>query len=74
MNALRGLVALLLLLPFSVIAQNTANYRLGPADVVKISVYNNPDPTTEAQITSVGKISFPPIGKVEMVFGIEGAN
>lgn len=39
-------------------------YRLGPGDVVKISVYNNPDLATETEISSSGKISFPLIGEV----------
>lgn len=39
-------------------------YRLGPGDVVKITVYNNPDLATETEISSGGKISFPLIGEV----------
>jgi polysaccharide export outer membrane protein len=39
-------------------------YRLGPGDVVKITVYNNPDLATETEISSGGKISFPLIGDV----------
>src|SRR5262247_806372 len=44
-------------------------YRLGPGDVVKITVYNNPDLATETEISSGGKISFPLIGEV-MVGGM----
>lgn len=40
-----------------------AEYRLGPGDVVKVTVYNNPDLTTEAEVTQSGKISFPLIGE-----------
>lgn len=41
-------------------------YRLGPGDVVRITVYNNPDLTTEAQVTQQGNISFPLIGEVQI--------
>ena len=41
-------------------------YRLGPGDVVRITVYNNPDLTTEAQITQQGQITFPLIGEVQI--------
>ena len=50
--------------------QTSAEYRLGPGDVVRITVYNNPDLTTEAQITQQGSISFPLIGEVQ-IGGIE---
>ena len=56
----------LLLLPVMAAAQNAADYRLGPGDVVRISVYNNPDLTTEAQITQAGRINFPLLGEVEI--------
>lgn len=39
-------------------------YRLGPGDVLQISVYNNPDLTTNTPIGEDGKISFPLIGEV----------
>jgi polysaccharide export outer membrane protein len=47
-----------------------AEYRLGPGDVVRITVYNNPDLTTEAQITQQGRITFPLIGEIQ-IGGIE---
>lgn len=47
-----------------------AEYRLGPGDVVRITVYNNPDLTTEAQITQQGRITFPLIGDIQ-IGGIE---
>ena len=47
-----------------------AEYRLGPGDVVRITVYNNPDLTTEAQINQQGRITFPLIGNVR-IGGIE---
>lgn len=39
------------------------DYKFGTGDVVKITVYNNPDLSTEAQIAEDGAISFPLIGK-----------
>lgn len=45
-------------------AAAAGEYRLGPGDVVKISVYNNPDLAMETEITQSGKISFPLIGEV----------
>jgi polysaccharide export outer membrane protein len=52
-------------------AQPVGNeYRLGPGDVVRITVYNNPDLTTEAQVTQQGRITFPLIGEVQ-IGGIE---
>ncbi len=41
-------------------------YRLGSGDVVRISVYQNPDLTQEARITEVGVISFPLLGQVRL--------
>src|SRR5690606_20380566 len=48
------------------VAQVAEAYRLGPGDVVRITVYNNPDLTTEAQITQQGRITFPLIGDVQL--------
>ena len=60
-----------MLSPFTAAAQQPGNeYRLGPGDVVRISVYNNPDLNTEAQITQQGRITFPLIGEVQ-IGGIE---
>lgn len=46
--------------------QKTTQYTLGPGDVVRITVYNNPDLTTEAQIAGNGTITFPLIGAVKI--------
>jgi polysaccharide biosynthesis/export protein len=64
------LLALFLLalawVPLSAVAQSTANFRLGPGDVVKITVYSHPDLTIETQIGHTGKITFPLVGEVEI--------
>lgn len=41
-------------------------YRLGPGDVIEITVYNNPDLTTKTSIGEDGTISFPLIGNVSL--------
>ncbi len=43
-----------------------ANYLLGPGDMLKITVYNNPDLTLETRITETGTISFPLLGEVAL--------
>jgi polysaccharide export outer membrane protein len=39
-------------------------YRLGPGDIVKITVYNNADLATEAEVAQDGRIGFPLVGQV----------
>jgi polysaccharide export outer membrane protein len=41
-------------------------YPLGAGDIVKITVYNSPDLTTEAEISHNGTISFPLIGEIKI--------
>jgi polysaccharide export outer membrane protein len=43
-----------------------AEYRLGPGDVVKITVYNNPDLSIEAELSQDGRIRFPLVGEVAL--------
>lgn len=40
--------------------------RLGPGDVVRISVYGSPDLSLETRISQGGKISFPLVGEVDV--------
>jgi polysaccharide export outer membrane protein len=47
-------------------APSAPEYPLGPGDIVKINVYNNPDLTTEAEISQNGTISFPLVGEVKI--------
>lgn len=63
-----GLVLCLMLTAFdqSALAQQGSGYILGPGDVVKITVFQNPDMTTEARVSEEGKITFPLIGQVEI--------
>ncbi|MBL8331962.1 MAG: polysaccharide export protein EpsE [Rubrivivax sp.] len=43
-----------------------AEYRLGAGDVVRITVYQNPDLTLETRITESGLVSFPLLGNVAL--------
>jgi polysaccharide export outer membrane protein len=47
-------------------AASTAEYVLGPGDVIKISVYQNPDLLSETRVSESGVISFPLIGSVKV--------
>ena len=48
------------------VAENTREYVLGPGDIVRISVFQNPDLTTEGRVSETGALSFPLIGSVEL--------
>jgi len=49
-----------------VASADDGNYLLGPGDMLKITVYNNPDLTLETRINETGTISFPLLGEVEL--------
>jgi polysaccharide export outer membrane protein len=53
---------LVLLLPLSATAQQ--EYVIGEGDLLRVTVYDNPDLTTEARVSGDGRISFPLIGEV----------
>jgi polysaccharide biosynthesis/export protein len=44
----------------------TVEYRLGAGDVVRVSVYQNPDLTLETRITEAGIVSYPLLGTVRL--------
>jgi len=60
-NAFASLSALLLV---AVTSNAAEEYQLGAGDSVRITTYNNPDLTTEAQIAEDGSIPFPLVGRV----------
>lgn len=64
--ALRLLFSLLLISPLALRAAVATEYLLGAGDTVRVSVYQNPDLTTEARIAENGSISFPLIGAVKL--------
>lgn len=43
-----------------------AEHTLGPGDVIRVTVYQNPDLTTETRISEQGQITFPLIGAVNI--------
>ena len=47
-------------------ASAQTEYVLGPGDVVRISVYQNPDLTLETQISETGQVTYPLIGNVKL--------
>ena len=44
----------------------TPEYRLGQGDVVRITVYQNPDLTLETRVTEAGVISYPLLGNIRV--------
>ena len=50
----------------NVASADEANYLLGPGDMLKITVYNNPDLTLETRVTETGTISFPLLGEIAL--------
>lgn len=62
-----ALLAALLCLTQPTLAASNADYTLGEGDVVKILVYDHPDLTTETQITADGQITFPLLGRVQLM-------
>lgn len=54
------------LLAMNVFAQDNLDYPLGPGDVLRVHVFQNPDLTTETRVSENGSITFPLIGGVEV--------
>ena len=48
------------------VAQQAQEYLLGPGDVLKVSVFKNPDLTLEVRVSEAGAIGFPLIGPVQV--------
>ena len=64
---LRNFIALLaLVFAYPAISANN-DYRMGTGDVLRITVYGQPDLATEARIGESGSITFPLIGEVKLV-------
>jgi len=54
-------------LSFAAVAQsNEREYVLGPGDIVRVTVFQNPDLTTEARVSEKGMLSFPLLGTVSV--------
>jgi polysaccharide export outer membrane protein len=61
-----ALALLLLVGASSLPAFAQQEYLIGPGDILKITVFKNPDLTLEARVSEVGAISFPLIGPVQV--------
>lgn len=48
------------------VEENAREYVLGPGDIVRISVFQNPDLTTEGRVSETGALTFPLIGSVPL--------
>ncbi len=48
------------------VAQNNQDYRIGAQDILKITVYEEPDLTNTVRVTSDGMITFPLIGNIKV--------
>jgi len=68
MSKIRNWLAALLVCvaPLLASAQSTGEYLLGPGDVIRITVFQNQDLTTETRVSESGAISFPLIGSVKV--------
>jgi polysaccharide export outer membrane protein len=61
----RVLLVLLLSQGRPVVGADPADYALGPGDVVKITVFQNPDLMTETRVTEAGTVTFPLVGQIQ---------
>ncbi len=59
------LLPLTLLLALPCLNSHASDYLIGSQDVLKISVFEYPDLTTEARVSEDGKITFPLLGEIE---------
>lgn len=63
---IRTITLLFALLATAVGAQDNPDYSLGPGDVLRIQVFQNPDLTTETRVSENGNITYPLIGTVDV--------
>ncbi|MBS0446502.1 MAG: polysaccharide export protein EpsE [Proteobacteria bacterium] len=61
-----GLVGLVMAATAMAQAQSSPEYKLGSGDVVRISVYQNPDLGLDARISEAGTLNFPLVGTVKL--------
>lgn len=63
---IRLLAFLFTLLSMSAYAQDILDYPLGPGDIVRVQVFQNPELATETRVSENGSITFPLVGAVEV--------
>ncbi|HUO44277.1 MAG TPA: polysaccharide export protein EpsE [Burkholderiales bacterium] len=61
-----AVIALLLGCRIAAAAGDDAAEILGPGDMVRVTVFQNPDMTTEARLSARGAISFPLVGEIKI--------
>jgi polysaccharide export outer membrane protein len=47
-------------------ARGVDEYRLGPGDLVRVQVFQNPELTVEARVSEAGSIGYPLVGQVQL--------
>ncbi|MAS40299.1 MAG: polysaccharide export protein EpsE [Porticoccaceae bacterium] len=60
------LAALILLAQHAFAQGDAPEYVLGPGDIIRITVFQNPDLTTEARVSEADAITFPLVGSVQV--------
>jgi polysaccharide export outer membrane protein len=50
----------------NVFAEDNLDYPLGPGDIMRIQVFQNPDLMTETRVSETGSITYPLIGAIEV--------
>lgn len=65
-NVVRGLMSVMLTMAAMAHAAPTGDYVLGAGDVIRISVYQNPDLTLDTRVSEGGSISYPLLGTVKI--------
>ena len=63
---MRILTLFFALLSTTVFAEENRDYPLGPGDVLRVQVFQNPDLTTETRVSESGVITYPLIGNIEV--------
>ncbi len=66
---MRNLLTLLLtlfILASATLARANSDYGLAAGDLVRVTVYNHPDLTTETRVTESGAVRFPLVGEVDV--------
>lgn len=64
-RSLLGVIVSLLVMA-TVHAKESGGYQIGPGDVLKIIVFQNPDLTLESRVSESGTISYPMLGQVKV--------
>lgn len=59
-------VALLLLCGAAAVSAQEQEYRIGEGDLLKITVYDNPDLDTVTRVSGEGRITFPLVGDIDV--------